>query len=193
MADRATPMANTSRMNSTRSAPIRPSSTDFSPYLANACKIVGASADAGVAAALRKGDAAGAGQRRPPRCARRPIISTSPRPASTRAHSCRPWPSASAFRPTRSPPSATCRTTSRCSASAALRSRWAMPPTTSRTRPPTSPRSNEQDGFAEAMEMILKRNGVARSLRHGPVHAVDGDALHSTAASPASRCLPCRR
>ena len=42
----------------------------------------------GAAAALRGRDAEGGRARRPPRCARRPIISTSRRPAATRAPSC---------------------------------------------------------------------------------------------------------
>ena len=50
-------------------------------------------------------------RRRPSRFARRPIISTSRRPATTRAPSSRRWRSGSASPPTRSRPSATCRTT----------------------------------------------------------------------------------
>ena len=48
--------------------------------------------------------------RRPPRSARKAIISTSRRRATTRAPSSRRWPGGWGFRPTRSPPSATCRT-----------------------------------------------------------------------------------
>ena len=58
--------------------------------------------------------------RRRPRSDRKPIISTSRRPAATRAPSCRRWPSGWASRPTRSPPSATCRTIWRCSAKSGL-------------------------------------------------------------------------
>ena len=60
--------------------------TDFSPYLASACKIVGASADAAGWSAARKRCRRRSAARRP-RSGRRPIISTSPRPASTRARS----------------------------------------------------------------------------------------------------------
>jgi hydroxymethylpyrimidine pyrophosphatase-like HAD family hydrolase len=79
---------------------------DFTPFLAKACKIVGASADfAGLErceAAMQKalGDQA----------------------VAVRSQN-------STFLPTPSPPSATCATISRCSRSAACRSPWVTPPT----------------------------------------------------------------
>ena len=88
----------------------------------------------GAAAALRSRDAGGAWARRRPRPARKAIISTSRRRATTRAPSCRRWPSGLAFRPMRSPPSATCTMIWRCFERAACRSRWAMRPTRSRSR-----------------------------------------------------------
>lgn len=87
---------------------------DFAPYLSRACKLVGASSDAALLArceaAVQKALA-----RKPPRCARRATISTSPHRARTRAPSCRPWRGGSAFPRTRWRPWATCTTTWRCS------------------------------------------------------------------------------
>ena len=75
--------ANTSRTRSGRSSTIRPSSTDFTPHLTEACKIVGASSDSALLqrceAAMK--EAVGA---RPPPFVRRPIISTSRRRVMTR-------------------------------------------------------------------------------------------------------------
>src|SRR5229473_1388213 len=105
--------------------------TDFTPYLAVACKIVGASSDADL---LKRCEAAmqRAVGRRPRPSGRKAITSTSRHRASTKAPSCRRWPDVRACRPMRSPPSATCRTIWRCSQRAACRSRWATPPRTSR-------------------------------------------------------------
>ena len=105
---------------------------DFAPYVADACKIVGASSDA---ALLQRCEAA----------MQEAVGTTGHRGTLaellSRRHAARPrqghlrrgdGAAARAFRPTRSRPSATCRTIWRCSPKAACRLRWATPPTTSR-------------------------------------------------------------
>ena len=112
----------------------------------------------GAAAALRSRDAAGRGRRGHRGSARKAIISTSPRPAATRAPSCRRWPNAWAFRPMRSPPSATCRTIWRCFRTSGLS--IAMGNATDDVKKVAThvTTSNEDEGFAKAIEMILKNN-----------------------------------
>ena len=112
---RAMATANTSRMKSAPSGPIRPS-LRISPLCVECLQDRRRQLRCGAAATLRNRDAEG-WARRQPRSGRRAIISMSRRRVTTRARSWRRWRSVWASRPTRSRPSATCRTIWRCSRS----------------------------------------------------------------------------
>ena len=108
--------------------------TDFSPYLAAACKIVGSSADP---ALLQRCEAAmleAVGTQATAVRSQSYYLDVTPpghdKGTFVRGDGASVCPS----RPIRSPPSATCRTIWRCSGRAACRSRWATPPTTSSNR-----------------------------------------------------------
>ena len=157
----------------------------FRALSAGACKIVGASSDAALLqrceAAMQK--ALGA---RGHRGAFADLLSrhhpARPRQGHVRR---RRWPSVSAFRPMRSPPSATCRTI--CAMFARKRrsrSRWATPPTTSRSQRDAC--HDDQRGAKDlpsAMEMILKPERGRIRQHHAP------DRLIYLAPSHFDRCI----
>ena len=111
VADPQPATANTSRTKSARSRPIRPWSTDFTPYLPRRLQDRRRQPGSGAAGALRSRDAGG-GRRAGDRGPLAELLSRR-HPAGPRQGHLRAGDGAAArhLRPTRSPPSATWRTT----------------------------------------------------------------------------------
>ena len=116
--------------------------------------------------ALRSRDAEGSGRAGHRGPVAKLLSRHHPAGAATRAPSCRRWPNVRAFRPMRSRPSATCRTIWPCSKSGVS---IAMGNATDDVKKLAThvTGSNEDEGFAGAIEFVLKRNASWSGMRLG--------------------------
>ena len=165
------PTANMSRMNSAPSAPIRPSLRILRPICRPPAR---SSAPAPMRRCCNaaKPRCRGPWARRPLRCDRKAIISTSPHPAATRAPSCRRWLGALAFRPTWSPPSATWQNDLAMFRNSGVSIAMGNATDDVKKQATHVTTSNEDEGFAGAIDMILKGNEAADRRLRGSLHDV---------------------
>jgi HAD superfamily hydrolase (TIGR01484 family) len=110
---------------------------DFAPYLSAACKIVGSTSDAALLQRCENAIQQALGTQALAVRSQSYYLDITP-PGYDKGTFVEAIARRMGFRPMRSPPLVTCTTISRCFASAECRSRWAMRPTTSSGRRPTS-------------------------------------------------------